>query len=211
MTSLDSWLQRATRHLSKDSAARVRSEIQDHYESEREAASSRGVAAEEAGRLAIAALGDPKTANCQYRKVLLTASEARLLRQGNWEARAVCSRSWLKSLLLALPATALLAASFLFFTGEIAVARTLLAGAIALGLMFAAPWLPLYTPWRSRVFRVVKWAALIALLGTAFGRNALDWLWLLIACAWPVFWIEWTRVSIRRKLPAAEWPRQLYL
>ena len=35
--------------------------------------------------------------------------------------------------------------------------------------------------------------------------------WLLISCLWLVARIEWTRVSIRRKLPVAEWPKQLYL
>jgi general stress protein YciG len=42
MTELDSWLKQATRHLSKESVAQVRTEIREHYESAREAAMSGG-------------------------------------------------------------------------------------------------------------------------------------------------------------------------
>jgi GTP cyclohydrolase III len=65
MTRLDNWLKQATRYLSKDSVAQVRTEIQEHYESAREAAMIRpgGVTPEEADRLALAALGDAKAAN----------------------------------------------------------------------------------------------------------------------------------------------------
>ena len=211
MTGLDSWLKQATRHLSKDSVAQVRTEIQEHYESEREAAMSGGATADEADRLAVTALGNAKAANCQYRSVLLTSAETRMLRNANWEARAVCSRPWLKWLLLAMPVAALLAATAAFLTGAIAVARVLLVGGIGMGLLFAAPFLPVYTPSRARVFRRVKWVVLIGTLGLAFGPDALKWPWLLSSCLWPLAWIEWTRVSIRRKLPVAEWPKQLYL
>jgi hypothetical protein len=86
--------------------------------------------------------------------------------------------------------------------------------------LFTAPFLPVYTrPSRGRVFRYVKWVVLLGTLGLAFGTDAhswswllmLKWSWLLTACLWPLIWIEWTRVSIRRKIPIAQWPRQLYL
>src|ERR1700739_1883398 len=125
MTGLEVWLKKATRHLSGDSAAQVRTEIQEHYESAREDALSNGARADEADLLALTALGDAKAANCQYRNILLTAAEARLLRDAKWEARAVCSRKWLKWLLIAMPLVALLAAAF-FLAGAIAVARILL-------------------------------------------------------------------------------------
>jgi hypothetical protein len=221
MTRLDSWLKQATRYLSKDSVAQVRTEIQEHYESAREAAMARpgGVTPEEADRLALAALGDAKAANRQYRKVLLTSTEAKMLRDANWEARAVCSRAWLKWLFRAMSVTALLAGTAFFFTGSPLLAWTLLAGGIAIGLLFTAPFLPVYTPSRGRVFRYVKWVVLLGTLGLAFGTDAhswswllmLKWSWLLTACLWPLIWIEWTRVSIRRKIPIAQWPRQLYL
>ena len=42
MTALDTWLKQTTRHLSRDSAAQVRAEIQEHYEAGRDAAISGG-------------------------------------------------------------------------------------------------------------------------------------------------------------------------
>jgi hypothetical protein len=211
MTGIDIWLKQATWHLSKDSAARVRTEIQDHYESGREAAVKRGLTAGEADRVAVMALGDAKAANRQYREVLLTSAEARMLRDGNWEARAVCSRPWLKRLLLVLPVAALAVAIALLLTGATVVARVLLVAAVGMGFMFAAPSLPVYSPSRARVFRCVKWAALTGIFALAFGPDALKWSWLLVPSLWPLVWIEWTRSCIRRKLPVAEWPKQLYL
>ena len=57
--------------------------------------------------------------------------------------------------------------------------------------------------------RVDFWAC--DALALPFGPNTLKWSWLLISCLWPVFWVEWTRASIRRKLQVADWPKQLYL
>jgi hypothetical protein len=211
MIELETWLRQATRYLSRDSASQVRAEIREHYESAREAPICGGSTADEADRLALAALGNAKAANREYRSVLLTSQEARVLGEGNWEARAVCSRSWLKWLLPAIPVVALFAAVALFSTGAITVARVLLVGATGMGVLSAAPFLPLYTPSRSRIFRLVKWIVLIGTLGLAFGADALKWSWLLISCLGPLAWTEWTRVSIRRKLPVALWPKQLYL
>jgi hypothetical protein len=208
---LETWLKQATRQLSRDSATQVRAEIQEHYESAREVAISRGATADEANRQAVTALGEAKVANCQYRKVLLTSAEARMLRDANWEARAVCSRPWLKWLLLAMPVVALFAGASFFLAGAIAMARVLLVGGIGMGFFFGGPFLPVYTPSRSRVFRGVKWVVLAGTLGLAFGPDALKWSWLLTSCLWILAWIEWTRVSIRRKLPVAAWPKQLYL
>ena len=211
MTGLDSWLNQATRRLSKDSAAQVRREIQEHYESAREAAMSGGATTEEAHGAALAALGDGKAANRQYRNVLLTREEARMLREGNWEARAVCSRAWLKWLLLALPLAALMVAAGFFSSGATTLAWKVLVGGIGMGLLFTPPFLPIYTPSRGRVFRIVKWVVMLAMLGLAFGPAAFKMAWLLISCLWPMAWNEWTRISIRRKLPVAQWPKQLYL
>jgi len=209
--SLNNWLHQATRHLSKDSAALVWAEIQEHYESARDAALSKGAAAEEADRAAVAALGDSKTANCQYRNVLLTSREAKLLRESQWESRAVCSRPWLKWMLLAMPAAALWASAALYITGKNELARTLLVGGVTLLLAFGAPFLPIYTPKRARIFRRAKYVLLAATFALVFGKHLLDWSWLLACSVWPLFWIEWTRTSIRRKLPEARWPRHLYL
>jgi hypothetical protein len=210
-TGLETWLKQATRGLSKDSAAQVRTEIREHYESAREAAMSGGANAHEADAQAVAALGNAKTGNCQYRNVLLTSAEARLLREGNGEARAVCARPWVKALLLAMSGAALVAANEFLLRGDIALARALFAGSIAIGLVFAAPFLPVYTPPRARAFRVVKWVVMLCMLLFAFGPDVVKWSWLLFSCLWPMAWVEWTRVSIRRKLPGEKWPKQLYL
>ena len=211
MGSLDSWLRQATRYLARDSVAQVRTEIQEHYELARDAAIADGATAGEADRRALDALGDAKTANSQYRRVLLTSAEARMLCEGNWEALAVCSRPWLKRTALAVPLAAAAVATALFITGRVALARDLLLIGIGMSPLFVAPFLPIYTPVRSRVFRLVKWGAMSGALILLFGPDALKWSWLLISCLWPLAWTEWTRASIRRKLPIAEWPRQLYL
>ncbi len=209
--TLNDWLHQATRHLSKDSAAQVCAEIQEHYQSARETAINHGAIAEEADRSAVIALGDAKTANCQYRNVMLTSSEAKLLRESQWESRAVCSRPWLKWVLLAMPAAALWSSAALYITGKNELARTLLVGGVTLLLAFGAPFLPIYTPKRARIFRRAKYILLAATFALVFGKNVLDWSWLLACSVWPLFWIEWTRTSIRRKLPEARWPRHLYL
>jgi len=215
MTGLDIWLKQATRCLSTDSVTQVECEIREHYESAREAAMTMPGGATmndaEADRLAVAALGDPKAANRQYRKVFLTSVEAKMLREGNWEARAVCSRAWLRWLLLALPAAALWGSAALVLTGSRELARTLLVGGMTMLVVLGVPFLPVYTPARARVFRRVKWLMFLATFALVFGKDLLGWSWLLAACVWPIFWVEWTRISIRRKLPAAQWPKQLYL
>jgi hypothetical protein len=211
MTGLDSWLNVATRHLSRDSAALVRSEIQEHYESAREAAVAGGYSAEDADRIAMHALGDARTANCQYRQVLLTSAEARLLREGKWEARAICSRPWLKWLLVAFPVALVEAASVFYFHGKVGLARDLLLAGIGMSPLFAALLLPINTPMRGRIFRYGKWVAMTLALVLLFGPEALKWSWLLISCFWLVARTDWTRASIRRKLPVSAWPRHLYL
>jgi len=211
MTLLERWLRQATHCLSQESAAQVQREIREHHDAEREAAKSRGANAEEADRLAVAALGDAKAANRQYRKVLLTAAEMRMLRSGNREARAICSRPWLKWTLVAAPVITLVAAPTCFIRGEITLARALVLGGTAISLVFVGPFLPVYTTSRARVYRLVKWTVLAATFCLAFGADARNYSWLLASCLWIPVWTEWTRFSIRRKLPVNEWPRQLYL
>src|SRR5579871_2974787 len=96
MKELEFWLNSATRKLSPQAAAKVRAEITEHFDASRDAALAAGASAEEAARQALAQLGDPRLANCEYRRVLLTSEEARLLKKSSWEAEAVCSRTWIK-------------------------------------------------------------------------------------------------------------------
>ncbi len=212
MTALvEIWLEQATRHLAKDSVEQVRTEIREHYELAFEAALSDGATDDLADKLAVAVLGNAKIANRQYCEVLLTSAEAEILGEGNWEARTVCSRAWLKWLLIALPIVALSAAAALFLKGSITLALDLLMGGIGTGVFFAASFLPVYTHARSRVLRFAKWVVMLGNLVLVFGPNPQIGSWLLISCLWPFFRIEWTRSSIRRKLPIANWPKQLYL
>jgi hypothetical protein len=152
MTGLDNWLKQATCNLAAASAAQVRREIQEHYELAREAAIAGGATAEFAAASALKALGAAKTANRQYRRVLLTSGEARSLRGGEFEARAVCSRPWLRWMLPALPLAGLAVAAALFFTGHVSAARDALIIAIGMSPALTGPVLPIYTPIRSRVF-----------------------------------------------------------
>ncbi len=52
----------------------------------------------------------------------------------------------------------------------------------------------------------MKWVAQLATIGVVLRLS-----WLFFACFWALAWVEWTRVSIRRKLPATAWSNQLYL
>jgi len=143
--------------------------------------------------------------------VLITSSEARLLREGNWEARAVCTRPWLKSILIAAPLAVLAVAGKQYSLGHHSLAWSLFAGGAAMSILLAAPFLPMYTPERARIFRTVKWITVIVAPIAILGSDALKWSWLIASTIWPVAWIEMSRESIRRKLPVERWPKQLYL
>ena len=208
MSGIDLWLNRATSRLSADSAAQVASEIRAHYDSARESALAAGATASDADAAALAALGDPVAANREYRKVLLTKSEARVLRQGVWESGAFCAR---RRALLSVPGIALLASAALMVTGHPAFARDLLIVGTGVALLLLLPFLPLYTASRSRWGRYAKWILLAALPVAVLGSDSVRYCGLLFACAWPIFHVERTRESIRRKLPIARWPKHLYL
>ena len=211
MTALETWLQAATQCLSADSADQVRKEIREHYESARDAAIDGGATPEDADRSAVSSLGNPGTANRQYRRVLLTETEANMLRTSQWERKGVCARPWLLWLLRATPVVALCAAALAFVSGHTLLARLLLPLGVGTAVFFAAPTFPLYTPPRARVFRWVKWVAIIMSTAAAFGSSASNWAGALAISFSGIVWIEWTRRSIRRKLPVAEWPKELFL
>lgn len=210
MMTLESWLNQATRHLAADSASQVRTEIREHFESAREAALTDGATAADADQIALSSLGDPKIANRQYRRVLLTSAEARLLRESSCEARTMLSRPWLKWLLIAVPFFTVAASIALWFRGQ-AAARDVLVIGIGLIPLLGAPLLPIYTPVRGRMFRCVKWLVITGMFALIFGTQTLNWSWLLIACLWQMLWSDWTRAAIRRKLPESSWPKNLYL
>ncbi len=202
--TLEQWLQRATRGLSKDSAAQVRREIQEHYQAAQDDAV--------AELAAVAALGDPGVANHEYKKVLLTKEEARLLRSSKCVAQAYGSRPWLKYSLLAVPVFLPLLVSVVYWLGFGTAARIVLALGMLVSLVFVTPFLPVYTPSRSRIFRAVKWVAIFGMLWVAAGFPPLaSFTSGILSSFWLIAWIEWQRASIRRKLPVKQWPKALYL
>jgi hypothetical protein len=224
MTALDTWLARATRQLSADSAAQVRAEITQHYESAREAALSSGAAPDEADRTALAALGDAKAANRQYCRVLITRTEARQLRSSGREAQFFCASPFRKSLLVVVPVIAAIcaAASYTFaaITGAFAthatstavvVARISVVAALLTAIFFAVPLLPIYTPTRARIYRVTKWLSIVAVVLIIFDGDRLYSTWLFLSCFWVIAYTEAIRMSLRRKIPASHWPKHLHL
>jgi len=205
--TLETWLGRATCRLSANSAAQVRSEIQEHYESARDEALNGGASPTEADRIALSSLGDASTAGRQYRKVLLTAAEERILRETMWEARAVCSRlRWL----FPVAALTLCSAAWFFIAGQNYLALALVLMAAGMSLLLAGSRLPINSPARAQVFRGARWGWLAAVVLLAVWPDPLKQSWLLVAVAWPIVWVEWTLFSVRRKLAVDQWPRPLY-
>ena len=211
MTTLDVWLNRAIRGLSKDSADIVRREIQEHFEAAREAALADGMDLQKAEFMAVEALGDPCVANRQYRKVLLTKSEARVLRKSNAESRMICSNGWIKWVLLSAPGTLLLLSTVALAVHLPSLARGILGIATLMALFFIAPFMPIYTVARGRVYRAIKWIVMLGGIVLVSGIDSRNGWWLATCCFFPVFYTEWKRMVIRRKLPIGRWPKQLYL
>ncbi len=211
MTILDGWLHAAVRHLSKDSANQVRREIQEHYHATLEAALDKGIDPQQAEVMAVQALGDPGVANRQYRRVLLTKSEASVLRQSNAESRMICSTGWIKWTLLSSPGILVLLSAIALAMHLPSLARGVLVMGALMAIFFIAPFLPIYTASRGRIFRLIKWGMMIACVLVLFGIDGWNWAWLNACCFYPVLYMEWKRMMIRRKLPIGQWPRQLYL
>jgi len=211
MTTLDIWLNQAVRGLSKDSADIVRREIHEHYDAAREAALNGGSVPDQADLMAMKALGDPHVANRQYRKVLLTSSEASVLRQSNAESRMICANSWVRWMMLSTPGTLLLCSVIFLAMHQYNVSRGMLVFGALMAIFFMPPFLPIYTISRGRIYRVIKSIVLIGGVLVLFGWDSRIGLWLASCSFFPIFFNEWKRMMIRRKLPIAQWPRQLYL
>ena len=215
MMTLDGWLNQAVKRLSKDSAETVRREIQEHYDAAREAALNSGMDPQQAELLAVEALGDPRVANREYRKVLLTSSEAKVLRDSNAESRMICSNKWIKWMMLSTPGTLLLISAVFLAMHQANLARGVLVLGALMALFFMPPFLPIYTISRGRTYRVIKWAILFGGVFVIFGSDAAGSspanFWLSTCWFFPMFYTEWKRMMIRRKLPISKWPRQLYL
>lgn len=210
MNELETWLRHATRRLSHEAALKVRAEITEHFEATQNAALAAGATESEATRQALDNLGDPRLANCGYRDVLLTAEEARLLREGSREARALCSRTWIRPAAVAGYLVLLAAAAVFAITGHSDYATDALLASFAMSPFIGALFLHINTPARGLAFRISKWIALATACFLILGPNIRQYAWLPITCLSPIAVTEITRASIRRKLPIKAWPRHLY-
>lgn len=194
-TSLEIWMDQATRGLALESAMRVRAEIQEHFDSALASGAEPGAA--------VAALGDPKSANRQYRRVLLTNTDARWLEN-------VRRRGELPPL----GAYILLTAGLV--TGAAKILRGSLDGSLpplslmVIGALFLVPrWVRLDTRLRNRTYRALQWAVIIGgpVALTAAGRlkPAVFFVYLMFVC------VAYKDYLLRRKLPEKEWPKDLHI
>jgi len=209
--TLENWLTLATRRLSTSAAAQVRTEIREHYDTALAVALAGGATHAEARRLVLNNLGDPRIANCDYRRVLLTSQEARVLREGAREADTVCSRPWIKPVAFALYLLILAASAGFALTGRVPYAIDALCAAFGLSPFLAMIFVPINTPARGFLFRCARWIAMSTAPLLILGPDAWRYSWLLLSCLAPLAVTEITRASLRRKLPIKAWPRHLYL
>jgi hypothetical protein len=199
MQTLEQWLDAATRGLSGSAATRVRAEIGEHYASALESAVAVGIDSIEAERRAVAELGDAKTANREYRRVLLTEREENLLRSVTW-----MSHRW-QVLYMVLIAAVLIVIRF-----WIPVADYLLAWVVAEGVLRTIPISTIRAAW---IVRISRWAVLASFYAASFASlkpmGALPgfmMLWIPLVTAYQ----EYKLCVIRRKLPVEQWPRRLW-
>ena len=111
MKTFDEWLKQATRGLTSGSADRLCAENQQHHDSPLAAAAPQR--ADPAESFAISVVGDADTANFRYRRALLTAMEASILRQGARERDFIVSHPWFLFLFLAVASACVLASELL--------------------------------------------------------------------------------------------------
>ena len=204
---LAAWLDTATRKLSTASAARVREEIQGHFESALEEAMAAGATAERACRSALASLGVAKAVNRRYRRVLVTEWEATLL-----ERAQRADRSWYFSR-MGLVARLCVWGAFLFF--GVAQENPMLV--LVTGGYLAVCGYRLLPARHMRIGGpVLRWVGtpvgvfmVFVIAGQPDVRVAAAAIFILWGGA--VARAHWGRMRLRRKLPVAEWPRTLYL
>jgi hypothetical protein len=192
--SLEQWLSLATRKLAPASIEQVRREIGEHYQS-----------ALDACTWDLASLGSPRKANREYRKVLLTRSEARFLKNGFFLPG---SWTWWMSAVVGLLAVLASAASWAV-TGHSDLGRlALLIGALLL-VQYSGPLLPIKTPARLRTWRIVRSTAFV--MAILLLISIWDWAIFAMLTQFCAVWIfQETAAGIRHKLPMERWPDGLY-
>jgi hypothetical protein len=204
MTPIEKWLLAATRGLAEESAAQVRAEILEHYQSAYEESLASGLPGSEAELATVAALGDAKAANRQYRRVLLTSRDAKLLHYMTLDRSTlppgrVRAGKWLVGILVAEAIAGQILGAWkdhaLWYLNAV------------FALRFVSWWLPVNTLQRGRIFRRARWIVLIA------GAALTAW----YGMPWPPLAVlivegysDYRRMTVRRKLAVSDWPKQLY-
>ena len=201
MQTLEQWLEVATQGLCDSAAARVRAEIGEHYLSALESANSAGVDQRDAERRALHALGDAKVANRQYRRVLVTESEARTLSQ-------LTSRWPPVGAILVLGTTAIYAVSvrtselnYLFVCFAIqTVLRAIPISSIRAG------WIVRILRWvNDTVFYTIWFVTAMAFMKSPVQAAGI------IVMALGAVHREYKFFVLRRKVPVEQWPRLLWI
>ena len=202
MQTLDQWLSVATRDLCESAAETVRTEIREHYLSAVESAATSGVDLPDAERRALNALGDAKTANRQYRRVLLTEGEGVLLRWLTSWKHKLWAGVWVFLSLLALvlvPASTLSHMKYLFTMMVIDL------------LLQAVPISSIRAGW---IVRAMRWGVLTIGLTMAIVSAMGD---RLLYVPGFVLWVvsvvhtEFRLFVLRRKVPVDHWPSRLWV
>lgn len=211
--SIEAWLDVATSGLAKESEARVRDEIQAHFDSSHEEALANGAADEQANTAALAALGDAKKARRAYKRTYVTAWEQRLVREDQWVAGVLCRRGYL----LGIPLSFLCSGTILITHSPSFPSFALLLIGIGASFIFGVPMcMPINTKMRGRIYRSIRWTWFVVAICFAYVPSlrenfSAEFAATGVFLVWSVVWVEWSRASMRRKLPIADWPRGLYL
>jgi len=196
MQTLEQWLSVATNGLCDAAAARVRAEISEHCLSAVETAATAYIDPLEAEGRAVAALGDAKTANRQYRRVLLTEGEARLL------SGLTVGPHPIGIVLLAM--MAIFAISIRNAWVNYVIAATVIEAALLA--------IPVSSIRTGRTVRILRWGNQTVFytiwFAKALGFAAVPAV-LIPVMALGTVHREYKLSVIRRKLPVDQWPRRL--
>ena len=123
----------------------------------------------------------------------------------------ICANNWVKWMMLSTPGTLLLLSTIFLAMHQYNLARGMLVFGALMAIFFMPPFLPIYTVSRGRIYRAIKSIVLIGGVLVLFGWDSRIGLWLASCCFFPMFFNEWKRMMIRRKLPIGQWPKQLFL
>jgi hypothetical protein len=227
--ALEQWLAVATRGLSAESIKKVRAEITEHHRSASEASAIAGAPPSDANQQAIRALGDAESANRQYRRVLLTAREARGLELATARESRLptsvalfymgssvpISPQWIKRIKMAkrlINVLWLMDMLWLLSNGRLIPSKydALFWTFVPVTLVaFLGTVLPIGTTSRSRIYRLAKWFAWLwgATLAARHGPF-ISWI-PFITLILPAYY-DYRRMRIRGKVPVNQWPQHLY-